>query len=161
MTCLSPTAQDALGELFNLAVGQAGALLSEMAGREVMLSVPMVQVCHREETTVALSEQVSSRVALVSQALQGQLQGNACLAFADEDTLSLVSLLLRDHDASVDVTELEVDALSEVGNVLLNACVATLTSQLGLQVDMGLPKWQRGQLDRVLSGAPAEGVGSC
>ena len=44
MTCLSPTAQDALGELFNLAVGQAG-VLSEMW--TVMLSVPMVQVCHR------------------------------------------------------------------------------------------------------------------
>ncbi len=53
------------------------------------------------------------------------------------------------------IVELEQEALAEVGNILLNACVATIANLLELNLAMSLPEILRGDSAALLSTVPA------
>lgn len=147
--------RDAIGEAFNMGMGQAGNALSEMLGEEVLLSVPFVAISRRGEAAHKLcAEQETGQLTTIScvhQRFQGPFSGSALLLFAEGNSLELVRALLQQPDADLaTLTEMEEEALVEVGNIILNACLATIADIIGGELINEIPEQLKGQPDAIL-----------
>jgi chemotaxis protein CheC len=143
--------QDAVTELLNVAIGQAAASLSKLVEDEVHLSVPFVEfldpptAAERVEADAGGSDAVGVR-----QHFSGQFAGDILLIFPGRKSLDLVRAMLGDEVPLDSLTELEQEALLEVGNIILNACLGSIANQLGTSVESSLPTYVRGGGARIL-----------
>jgi chemotaxis protein CheC len=136
---LTPTQQDALIELLNIGFGRAAAALSELTGHRVVLEVPEVSIHSISELTPALRSVASDDVASVHQIFSGPVAGDALLIL-DYKAASMLKELLTDEPAlplRVDASAREV--LTEVGNILLNACLGSFGNLLQVRVAFSVP----------------------
>jgi chemotaxis protein CheC len=80
----------------------------------------------------------------VRQSFTGTFAGTALLIFPAPVSLELVRALLNDHTTLEDIIDLENEALSETGNIVLNACLATIVNVLGRPMRISFPSVVRG-----------------
>ncbi len=148
---------DALTELVNIGVSRAAASLRDLVGEQVFLTVPSLAVLTRARAAEHISLSESFQLVAVRQAFDGEFSGRAMLIFPEANSLELVRAVAGGHLSLEDIVELEQEALAEIGNIILNGCVATISNLLKRSLTMSLPEIVRGTgLD--LFGAPAEGV---
>lgn len=136
---LTAAQQDALIELLNIGFGRAAASLSQLTGHRVILDVPSVTVHVINELSSALERVIRDDVATVHQIFSGPVAGDALLVL-DHTGASMLKELLTDEPAlplSIDASAREV--LTEVGNILLNACLGTFGNLLNVQVTFSVP----------------------
>jgi chemotaxis protein CheC len=131
---------DALTELVNLGVSNAAASLRELVKEEILLSVPKVTVVTRDEAVKNLGERDVKRLVAVHQDFDGDIAGRALLIFPEAKSLELVRAIVGTDMSLEDIIELEQEALAETGNVILNACLATLANNLGRTLRISLPE---------------------
>jgi len=136
---------DALTELVNIGVSRAASSLRGMVGRQVMLSVPSVEVVTREAASALIRERETGPLVAVRQEFQGAFNGQALLIFPEQNSLELVRSVTGDELAADQVHEMEQEALAETGNVVLNSCLATMANMLRRPLEMSLPEVIRGK----------------
>jgi chemotaxis protein CheC len=136
---LNALQQDALIELLNIGFGRAAAALSQLTGHRVLLDVPQVTLHPIEEVGETLERVVQGHVASVHQIFTGPVAGDALLIL-DESGASILKELLTNEPAlplSIDASAREV--ITEVGNILLNACLGTFGNLLKVHVSFSVP----------------------
>jgi chemotaxis protein CheC len=144
VSALSEIEQDVIAEIANMGVSRAANSLRQMVGQEVLLSVPAVNVVTRE-TAVRLAERgSSSKLVAVQQSFEGPFSGRALLIFPASQSLELVRSIVGDEHSLEDIIDLEHEALAETGNIILNACLATIANVLRQTMRMSLPTVVRG-----------------
>lgn len=151
MVPLSELQMDVLVEALNIGMGSAASSLSDMLGSPVNLSVPQLDFLDREKVVSVLNETGCDRVCGVSQQFQGSFSGESMLLFPVEKSLELVHLLLQDTVPIDGLTEFEEEALSEIGNIILNAVIGCLADLFGQEIGTGLPVFKQGSFNQVLS----------
>jgi len=144
--------RDCLTEFCNIAVGRAAASLSEMVDQEVLLSVPDFEVMSREQAVQYFVERDRGTICVVNTDFDGAVHGNAYLLFPHEQSLQLVRCLLQEAMPVTSLTELERDALLEVGNVILNGFLGELSNILEVEFISGLPQLTVGPASHLLDG---------
>jgi len=149
MITLTELQKDAIGELLNIGMGNAAESLSQMVGEEVLLSVPEIQLLPTSEVEEHLSN-AKMEMSAVSQEFDGAFKGNALLLFPEDKSLELVWALLQGSVPKDEVAEMEGDALSEVGNVIINACLGTLSNMLKDAINSDFPQFRRGKYMEIL-----------
>jgi chemotaxis protein CheC len=145
---LTDTHQDTLTELINIGYGRAAAALSELTGRRIILEVPRVAVHPIQEVGDALSSVLKGEVASVHQVFSGPVAGNALLLLDKEAAMMLNSLLL--DSSSGQMLAAEREALIEVGNIVLNACLGVFGNLLQVQVTFAVPRLHLESVEGVL-----------
>ncbi|HIJ23840.1 MAG TPA: hypothetical protein HPP65_01275 [Gammaproteobacteria bacterium] len=78
------------------------------------------------------------------------------LLFSERDSLSLVKAILTEQIPLEMLSELEEEALTEVGNVVLSACLATFADLLNNKMTTSIPYCLRGSPDELLDGVEAD-----
>ena len=131
---------DALTELVNLGVSNAAHSLRELVREEILLSVPKVTVVSREEAIKNLGERDAKRLVAVHQDFEGDIAGRALLIFPETKSLELVRAIVGSDLSLDEIIELEQEALAETGNIILNACLATMANNLGRTLKISLPE---------------------
>jgi chemotaxis protein CheC len=157
MMQINDAQRDALVELLNIGFGRAGASLSKLTGQRVLLEVPFVAIRPLDELNVALAELVRDQVASVHQVFSGPVGGDALLML-EPAAAAVLKQLLTDEPAlplAVDGSAREV--LTEVGNVLLNACIGTFANLLKVPVAFSVPEIDVASLKAVLHRLTAAG----
>lgn len=143
--------RDAVTELLNVAIGQVAAALSQLVEDEVRLSVPFVDFLSPIQAAGRLEAETQGADSVaVRQRFQGHFYGDILLIFPERRSLDLVRHMLGEDVPLEQLTELEQEALLEVGNIILNACLGSLSNQLGLAVEGSLPTYARGRGSAVL-----------
>ena len=71
----------------------------------------------------------------MSGGVPGGFFGAALLIFPEKNSLELVRAVAGDHLSFEDILELEQEALAEIGNVILNGCMATIANLLAASPD--------------------------
>jgi chemotaxis protein CheC len=140
---LSELERDALAEIANMGVSRAAASLRQMVGEQVLLSVPAVSIVSRADAA-RLVEQGNPKLVAVQQWFEGLFSGRALLIFPEAQSLELVRSIVGEEHSLDDVIDLEQEALAETGNVILNACLATIANVLRRTMRMSLPSVLRG-----------------
>ena len=116
---------DALTEVVNIGVGRAAAALSELLGSRIDLTVPTVSLLKFSE----LSEEVSSKLdTSIIQDFVGPTSGRAILAFPDASALKLGQILADLDDIPPELDFDLQDVLNEVGNIVLNGVLGSLSN---------------------------------
>jgi chemotaxis protein CheC len=138
MIYITPLQQDVLTEIFNIGIGRAANSLSTMAMDEVGLTVPSIKFTTRRKAAAILVTSAGEIVCSVMQRLEGTFNADAILIFPQANSLEIVRLMVGDNSAD-DLSELRLEALCEIGNIILNACIGTLTNILGGEFNISLP----------------------
>jgi len=147
---LDELALDALTELFNLGVGQAASAFSQIAGDTVQLTVPRVRIMTHGELSHYLGEGGTTAVSAVRQRYSGAINSEAVLMFPAERGLQLVQMMVGGELPLDQLAEMEQEALSEIGNILLNSVMASVADALQIQLDGSLPTVELSHVDSVL-----------
>lgn len=132
--------EDALGEIFNIGVGRAANALSQIVKSEIELSVPQVELVPISQVRETLSGGEFNHFSSVSQNFQGPFDAEAVLIFPEANALVIVSHMLGSHLSPEELSEYEQEAMCEVGNIILNACVSVLADLFHVSFNGGLPK---------------------
>jgi chemotaxis protein CheC len=141
---LSEVEKDAISEIANLGVSRAAASLRQLVGEQVLLSVPAVNIVSRTEAAALVERGSSPRLVAVQQSFEGPFSGRALLIFPEGQSLELVRSIVGEEHPLEDIIDLEQEALAETGNIILNACLATIANVLHKPMRMSLPSVIRG-----------------
>jgi chemotaxis protein CheC len=157
---LTELQHDALVEIFNIGVGHAARAMSEIVNEEVTMSVPSITFVNRADAGQMLGNQDGSRVCGVSQHYEGAFATEAILMFPEDKSLDIVRLMVGESVPLKELTEMEQEAMSEIGNIILNSCVGTLANIFSQELSGSLPAYHVGTSEQILcaSGGPADAL---
>ena len=147
---LTQTQRDALIELLNIGFGRAAASLSELTGHRVLLEVPQVSVHAIDELNRALRLVLDDQVASVHQIFSGPVGGDALLILNHSAAGMLKELLTNEAPLPLPIDASAREVLTEVGNILLNACLGTFGNILKVQVSFSVPHLNLDTLHEVM-----------
>jgi chemotaxis protein CheC len=136
---LNPVQHDALVELLNIGFGRAGASLSKLTQQRVLLDVPQVAIHPVSHLNTSLGRLVDERVASVHQVFSGPVAGDALLLLDPIAAATLTELLTDVPALSLDLDPSTREVFTEVGNIVLNACIGTFGNMLEVPVSFSVP----------------------
>ena len=136
---LNELQRDALGEVFNIGVGRAASSLSQIVNDTVLLSAPEVMLVHRSDAAKVLLGSEFRQFSTVSQHFSGAFDAEAMLVFPESNALEIVRLMVGPHMSIEELSEFEQEAMCEVGNIILNACMSALADLFHLSLNGTLP----------------------
>ncbi|GAK51503.1 CheC-like family [Candidatus Moduliflexus flocculans] len=148
---LTPYQIDALTELINIGVGKAAGMLNQILEAHVNLQVPAIKIFPYTEIRNVLHEIVSTSLSVVKLAFKGPFSGTALLAFPPDSASNLVNLLtgeLSEH--AEDFDSIRVGALTEVGNIVLNGVMGSLSNILQEHLSYSIPDYVEDSIERLL-----------
>ena len=136
---LNEVQHDALVELLNIGFGRAGASLSKLTQQRVLLEVPNVAIHPITHLNQSLGKLVDERVASVHQVFSGPVAGDALLLLDPIAAATLTELLTDVPPLSMDLDPSSREVFTEVGNIVLNACIGTFGNMLEVPVSFSVP----------------------
>jgi chemotaxis protein CheY-P-specific phosphatase CheC len=121
---------DAYREMANIAMGQAGESLAKMLGEFINLPIPNVNLITNNELHMAITDiQRNEQVSAVSKGFIGSgINWEALVIFNESNFTNMVKLLK--YDKALASETLELEALMDVSNILIGACLNALSEQL-------------------------------
>ncbi len=137
---LSELERDALTEIVNIGVSRAAASLRSMVGRQVLLSVPSIEVVGAREAAALISEREAGDLVAVRQDFAGAFSGRALLVFPQANSLELARAVIGEAASDAEAAEMEEEALAETGNIILNNCLGSMANMLRQSLSMTLPR---------------------
>lgn len=140
MITLKELELDALKEIFNIGVGIAADVLSQMVKEPVRLSVPVVELTTQSQAQNYYLARESRPLCAIRQTYSGEVTTDAILMFPEENSLELVRLMVGGDLPLEQLTEMEQDAMAEIGNIILNAVISSLSSTLDLTFEGSMPE---------------------
>ena len=129
---------DVLSEFFNMGMGQAAESISQMLAREVLLSVPSVRFTSHEKSINEMNLKKEQIVVCVSEEFDGIFNGKAHILFPETDSRKLVQFFTGGFSE-----ETEEDVMIEMGNILINSCLAMVYNLLDSSYECDLPQYTK------------------
>jgi chemotaxis protein CheC len=135
---------DALRELLNIGVGRAASVLNTMLNSHIKLQVPLVKIVSRQELKEELESVGSGTLSSVNLPFRGIFSGNAKLIFPAESALKLVVALTGEEPNTEDLDTIRAGTLAEIGNIVLNSVMGSISNMLKLSLDYSVPNYHEG-----------------
>lgn len=135
---ISEDHRDALQEVTNVAMGQAGDRLARLLDTFVILSIPHIEVMRPSDVVMALHAiDANESVSGVCQGfIGGGIAGEAMLLFNDTSFVDLAKLM--NYDDELD-EQAERELLMDTTNVLFGACLNGIAEQIDMNFSFGSP----------------------
>src|SRR5262245_53625937 len=131
---LTQKQKDALGEVINIAFARTAASLSQLSGHRVLLEAPEVEIRMIDEVPAAVGAFIKEEVVSVHQIFSGPVSGDALLMLNYDGALTLTDLMCEYRAPSQKLDASAREALTEMGNILLSACLGVFGNLLHVQV---------------------------
>ncbi|HEY0836982.1 MAG TPA: chemotaxis protein CheX [Azospirillum sp.] len=141
--------RDAMTELLNVAVSRSAVALSRMVGRPVSMSVPVVRMMPRAQALAAIDGDRPSPLVAVGEQFSGPFSGSALLVFPEARSLRLVQAIIGEQTSLEEIAELPGEAMTEVGNVILNSCLSGIANMLRCRIEATLPSCYQGTGEQI------------
>ncbi len=136
---LSELQRDALGELFNIGVGRAASSLSQIVRDEVELSAPHIALVRPQDISGTLLGADFTELSMVTLDFSGPFDAKTMLIFPERNALTIIGSMLEEGMSPEELSEYEQEAMCEVGNIILNACISALADLFEVEFHGGLP----------------------
>ena len=142
---------DALGEIYNIAMGSAATAVSGMIDSTVSITAPVVTVCKASEIVrTKLKQQVKDilfnkgeECVYVRIEYTKGIKGTSVIVLNREDMQMIVSKLMgmpMEPDDSFEFDEMAVSAVTEVMNQMMGAAVTSMSQFLNTTVEIAPPE---------------------
>jgi chemotaxis protein CheC len=156
---LTAVQEDALIELLNIGFGRAAASLSQLTGHRVLLEVPHVTIHPIDDIPGVLDTVIHTDVASVHQIFSGPVAGDALLILDQPGAAMLKELLTNEPPLPLSIDASAREVITEVGNILLNACLGTFGNLLKVQVSFSVPELSLEAVSAILESLRVEQQG--
>ncbi|MEH1873442.1 chemotaxis protein CheC [Nostoc sp.] len=145
---------DALQELINIGVGRAASLLNEMVDSHIRLKIPVVKILTPNEAYQELIKRFhDDSLASVKLRFTGSFYGTASLIFPTDSASTLVAVLTGEKPGSPDLDAVKIGTLSEIGNIVINGVMGSLSNVLKKHLNYTLPVYLEDTLENLLLSA--------
>lgn len=134
---------DALTEFFNLGLGRAASTLNELSGQHIDLHTPNIEFCPTTEILKHVTTKEGELIISIKLDFDGVIYGDSFLIFPEDEGLKLVDVIIGDGLSEEDRADLLEDTLSELGNIILNACLSSFCDTLDFTLENGLPTFSK------------------
>ncbi|OYD80285.1 hypothetical protein [Azospirillum brasilense] len=143
---------NALTAMVHAGVRRAAAQLSQLTKEQIALSTPTVIVIPHQKVVELLPLSGAMPLVAVREQFSGRFSGSALLLFPETKSLGIVKAAVGDRTRIEEIEELEPEAQTEIGNILLNGCLSVLANNLRQTLNISAPELLRGT-GQVLLGA--------
>jgi chemotaxis protein CheC len=142
---------DALQELINIGVGRAANLLNEMVDSHIHLEIPFVKILTANQAYQELASRFqNNNLSSVKLGFTGSFCGTAGLIFPTESASKLVSVLTGEEAGSADLDAVKIGTLSEIGNIVINGVMGSISNVLQEHINYTLPVYLEDTIGNLL-----------
>jgi chemotaxis protein CheC len=150
MTVLNERQAEALAELINIVFGLTAANLSEISGHRVRLDPPTISSHPIGGLAERLAVFGTGQLVSVRQVFTGPFSGDAYLCVNSEGAVRLSNILIEGPRQSQELDSSGAEILTEIGNMLLSACLGVFGNLLQLQFSFSVPELHQELLQHFL-----------
>ena len=147
---LSEREIEVLTEIIRLGIGRGAGVLNTMLQSKATLHVAHVRSLGLDQYLAQLGFPGSEHVSAVQLGYQGSFSGKAQLVFPTAGAAKLVTMLTGETLDSDDFDLIQAGTLSEVGNIVINGVMGTLSHILEQQFIYAVPTYLEELADHLL-----------
>jgi chemotaxis protein CheC len=138
---------DAIREIVNIGVGRAAGQLQEMTGSHIRLQIPSITIVPFNEITAAGNTLISgATLSAVLLDFKGTFSGISAVVFPPDSAAALVMLLTGELEKSPELDAMRIEALKEVGNIIINAVMGSIANVLSEHLVYSIPTYYEGPI---------------
>jgi len=149
MTSVTEPVLDGIKELVNIGIGRSAGSLNALTGHHVTLNVPDVSISRIEDLKDDISYPYPS-FSVINQDYCGSFVGTTLLIFPQKSAESLFKLLTGEEGRNEENDDLWQMTLLEVGNIIINAVMGSISNTLGNKLNFRLPEYREDSLDHLI-----------
>lgn len=143
---------DALKELVNIGVGRAASMLNQMVDSRIILEIPYIKILSAADLQQELVQKFDHDCfAAVRQSFTGSFSGVAELVFPTQSASKLVSVLTGENLGSPDLDAVKIGTLSEIGNIVINSVMGSISNVLKQHMNYALPIYLEDTVENLLA----------
>lgn len=148
---LTEAQRDALSEIVNIGISKASKQLSILLKDRIEMNVPVVVVDDYGNLPDILDIRTDDEIVCVHQNATGFLTGRVMLLFHSDESRQLVQALVGAIPPmrGVDMRAFEYEALTEIGNIIVSATIASIADLLTSRIGLTIPVYAEGQFGDV------------
>ncbi len=135
----------------NIGVGRGASVLNTMLNSHITLQIPFVKMLSCDELKAELDMVGKDRLASVNLLFKGLFSGNAKLLFPSESALKLVTALTGEEPNASDLDSILAGTLSEIGNIVLNSVMGSISNLLQLSLSYSVPNYIEGNVNSLFN----------
>lgn len=130
---------DILKELSNIGSGNAITSLAKLIGKRINMQVPQVKILQLNEVTDILGSAEEVVCGVYFDIIEG-INGNILFIFPMESACYLIDMLMnRKYESTYQLNDIELSALSEIGNILAGSYITALSSLVNIKLLISPP----------------------
>jgi chemotaxis protein CheC len=148
-TVLNDKQNDVLKEMINIGVGKGADMLNAILATHIKLEVPFVRVLSQKEFERDIQKNKLDSLAAVNLAFHGDINGNVELVFPKESAANLVAALTGEDPKSLVLDSIRTGTLSEIGNVVINAVIGSISNLLSFNLTYSAPSYLEGNYEKL------------
>ncbi len=141
---------DILKELGNIGAGNAATALSSMISKKVDMSVPNVRILEFKEVAQVLGGEENLVIGIYFD-LSEDVVGNIMFALDINSAINLSNILYNREKDGNELDEMDLSAISEVGNIIASSYANSLSSLTGLKIYISVPSMSIDMAGAILS----------
>lgn len=142
---------EALRELINIGVGKGASILNTMLKSHIKLGVPNIKILNRNEMIEVLSHLGLDKLSVVDLPFKGTTGGSAKLIFPTTNANKLVNIFAQNMMQSVDNDSMKIGTLSEIGNIVINAVMGSISNMLNIRFKYSVPSYHERKYNELLN----------
>lgn len=150
MTRVAEPVLDGIRELVNIGIGRSAGSLNTLIGHRVTLQVPTIRIVGIDELRADLQFPDLS-FSVINQGYSGAFVGTSILVFPEKSADSIFFLLTGEKERTGDNEELRRITLLEIGNIIVNSVMGSITNILGQKLEFHLPEYNEDTLEHLLT----------
>lgn len=130
---------DVLKEIGNIGAGNAATSLSQMLNMAVDMTVPTVRILDINDAANALGGPENAVIGILAK-LYGDIEGIMMFIIEQNFAKTVLTSLLGEEEVSCEkLTEMELSAISEIGNIMIAAYTGSIGTLSQLNIKTSVP----------------------
>ncbi len=146
---ISKEVLDGLAELANIGVGRSAGSLNALTGHHVSLSIPEIRISETDKLIEEIPHPDNPYTA-INLDYSGAFKGTATLMFPLESAEELFQLTTGETAKTEENEELWKVTLIEIGNIIINAVMGSITNIIGKKIQFHVPEYHEDSLLQIM-----------
>ena len=134
---LTPMERDMMGEISNISMGTAATTLSSLVNQKVDITTPKVEL----STWQDLVDEYDRPCVFIQISYKEWINGNNVFILKDTDVKVIADLMMGGDGTNIEgqIGELHLSAICEAMNQMMGSASTSLSSMLGIKIDISPP----------------------
>lgn len=147
---LSEMQKDALKEIGNIGAGNAATAFAQFLDCKIDMTVPSVEVLSISEVPDVTGNADEDVIGILLQAL-GEAPASLLFIMSEDSTRHLLSNILNKEINIENISEVEISAIKEIGNILSGSYLSALNKLTGFNLIQSVPGFAHDMAAAVIS----------